>query len=88
MYPIILGKKVKRDNNFSKPFYYDYRLDMNIENSGTHLFIESEDSDYKELFTKTECTRERDDDEYSFLELISKTFADRERDDEDDSYYN
>jgi hypothetical protein len=60
-------------------------------NTETRVGRESDDVDFQplELLTKTEATRERDDEENSImLELESKTFADRERDDEDDYYLN
>ncbi len=104
MKPLLLTKETKRNHNqndLKKPYTYDYNTDMNMYNG--KLFIEEASFNDRELLTKTEADRERDDEEtfidtetsenadrkttVAFLEMISKTFADRESDDEDDSYY-
>ena len=89
MRPLILTKSIKRRNDkieSSAVFEYDYSIDMNVRN-GTP-FIQNSFMDERELFTKTENGRERDDEDFLILmETYSKTFENRERDDEDDYYH-
>lgn len=89
MRPLILTKSTKRSEDqkdSSTVFEYDYSMDMNVRNGMP--FVQSSSRDERELLTKTETDRERDDEDFLMLiETYSKTFEDRERDDEDDYYH-
>ena len=69
------------------PFIYTTKENIMLK-TVTRIVRESDDVDFTlgELMTKTEVSRERDDEcNYEKVcELYSKTFVDRERDDEDD----
>lgn len=99
MKPLLLTKAVERtrfnegctdsvSDAALKPFHYDYYTDMNIRSG--EPFIENGKRYDRELFTKTELTPERDDEEIKsscFFHMETLTHVDGERDDEDDESF-
>ncbi len=85
--PIILDNAIIRTGDDVKPFVYDHSLNMNVIKLGkeSRIFIDIENN-ADELFSKTEATREKDDElNTTFSELETKTRVSRESD--DDSFH-
>lgn len=62
MRPLLLTKETEREHGTNSPkkeFHYDYHTDMNMLNG--RPFIEAGSLRNRELFSKTEAQRERDD---------------------------
>ena len=81
--PLLLDFSVPRVGGNLTCYSYDNSLDMNVvEIKGQKVPFISYGSNEVELLTKTEVSREQDDDMINCLELMTKTKVDREQDEE------
>ena len=85
MKPLILEYATERkvDEKDEILYEYDFTESMNmIQTKNKKIPIIDSNSDNVELLTKSEQSRERDDDFNLMLELQTKTLVSREQDDE------
>jgi hypothetical protein len=83
--PILNFAYSRTTTSQGKPFFYDPTLNLNtIEIAGSLVpFVDVPTMPIPELYTKTEATREDDEEGAGLLELQTKTLAHREGDDDD-----